>query len=151
MSDIFNFSAGAAETARMTIKLPNDEPLTDQDGKEAFIDFRSPTGDEARKFDLKVRADRMNRAFKKQRQKKDLDVVTPEEVALTDAESSRKVAALAAGWYLVNPKDRSPADFPFSPENAQRMFEHPGNALILQQAHIFLASLENFMPSSSKS
>ena len=77
MTDVFNFSEGAADTARMAIKLPNEETLTDREGKEAYIDFRSPTGEEARKFDLKVRADRMNRAFRKQRQKKDLDQVTP--------------------------------------------------------------------------
>lgn len=145
MSKFGNLSIATDKTSRMSIFLPNEiEPLLDQDGNEAYIDFLPWDSEPGRRFEQE-----QNRAVvsKSLRQRGRAELADSVNVIKDQAE---RLAVLATGWHLVD-HDRSVIDLPFSRANVLELFTEPGMAWLRRQAWIFVSNEQNFMPRSSKS
>lgn len=129
------------EPFRMEIENPaTGVVIRDKDGNPAYIDLISP--DDPRCEDFKRRI--FERAKKS---KKDLDM-TYDEVKERSAEM---FAEYTVGWYLVG-LDGSPIDFPFSKENARKLYGDPKNRFewIREQVAEAVNEDRNFFKVSSK-
>jgi hypothetical protein len=123
---------------RLTLLHPvTRQPLRDGEGREAYIDHYSADSEIARKHQ---RAVQRRRLAMRGRLK-----ITPEEL---EAEATEVLAALTAGWYLVDLKG-NPIDLPFTPENARELYASPAVSWLREQIDESAADRANFSRGSS--
>jgi hypothetical protein len=123
---------------RLTLLHPvTRQPLRDTEGKEAYIDHYSADSEIARKHQ---RAVQRRRLAMRGRLK-----ITPEEL---EAEATEVLAALTAGWYLVDLKG-NPIDLPFTQENARELYGNSAVGWLREQIDESAADRANFSKGSS--
>jgi hypothetical protein len=133
--------------SRMQIVLPGEiDPLVDEDGAEAYIEFLPWDSEPGRKFDQEQQREQVRKGFR-QRSRADLRAEA-ESVDLIKDQAERLVA-LATGWHLVD-IDRKPIDTPFSRANALDLFMAPELGWLRRQAWTYVGNETNFMQRSSK-
>lgn len=128
----------------MTILHPaTGKPIADGAGACAHVDFLSQDSAVGRQH---VR-DRAAEQLKRAQQSAAGEVVedpVEEQIAL--------VAALAAGWYLVDPVTSTAIEFPFAGrDSARELFGAPELAWLRRQAWLYVVNAGNFMPPVSPS
>jgi hypothetical protein len=111
--------------------------MRDAEGKTAYIDHYSSDSEIARKHQ---RAVQRRRLAMRGRMK-----ITPEEL---EAEATEVLAALTAGWYLVDLKGNV-IDLPFSQENARELYGNPAVGWLREQLDESTADRGNFSLGSS--
>ena len=132
---------------RMPIELPGaSEPLVDEEGNEAYIEFLPWDSEPGRKFDQAQQREQVKKGFR-QRSRADLRA-DAENIDLIKDQAER-LSALATGWHLVD-IDRKPIDTPFSKANALELFTSPELGWLRRQAWTYVGNETNFMPSSSR-
>ena len=109
-------------------------PLRDAEGNPAWVDVYSNDSEIVRRHDREV----LRRIFKAQRQR--TVTMTPEE---NEANTVDVLVKLTAGWFLLTPNG-GPIDFPFTPENARRLYMAPATNWIRQQVEEFSKERGNF-------
>lgn len=112
-------------------------PMKDRDGKEAYVEVYSSDSDIARRFKREIRTSRL-----RMRNPNGLNgqKIEDEEVQL--------LAALTAGWYLVN-RSGEPIDLPFTPENALKLYANNKMAWLADQVNEHAAARANFSKAAS--
>jgi hypothetical protein len=113
------------------------QPMRDAEGKTAYIDHYSADSEIARKHQ---RAVQRRRLAMRGRMK-----ITPEEL---EAEATEILAALTAGWYLVDLKGNM-IDLPFSQDNARELYGNPAVGWLREQLDESTADRANFSLGSS--
>src|SRR4029077_16440713 len=108
------------------------QPLRDGEGREAYIDHYSADSEIARKHQ---RAVQRRRLAMRGRLK-----ITPEEL---EAEATEVLAALTAGWYLVDLQG-NPIDLPFTQENARELYGNSAVGWLREQIDESAADRANF-------
>jgi hypothetical protein len=116
-------------------------PLVDANGNPAWVDVYSNDSEIVRRHDREV----LRRIFKAQRQR--TVTMTPEE---NEANQVDVLVKLTAGWFLLTPSGQ-PIEFPFTPENARRLYSSPSTNWIRQQVDEFSKERGNFMQASLSS
>jgi hypothetical protein len=144
------FGALAVDTqakARMPIILPGEiDPIADESGAEAYIEFLPWDSDPGRAYDRSKNVEAVRKGFR-QRSKAELRAEAENEDVIAD--QAERLSVLATGWHLVGP-DRKVIDIPFSKENALDLFSSPETAWLRRQAFVYVANEANFMKGSSK-
>jgi hypothetical protein len=115
------------------------QPMRDTEGNSAYIDHYSADSEIARKHQ---RAVQRRRLAMRGRMK-----ITPEEL---EAEATEILAALTAGWYLVDLKGNV-IDLPFTQENARELYANPAVGWLREQLDESTADRSNFSLGSSTS
>ncbi len=137
MSKFSGLELGVDEPHRLVLVNPvTRQPMRDAKGNEAYIDHYSSDSEIARKHQ---RAIQRRRLAMRGRAK-----ITPEEL---EAESSDILAALTAGWYLVDLKGNV-IDMPFSQENARELYSNPAVGWLREQLDESTADRANFSQGS---
>lgn len=113
------------------------QPMRDAEGNTAYIDHYSADSEIARKHQ---RAVQRRRLAMRGRMK-----ITPEEL---EAEATEILAALTAGWYLVDLKGNV-IDLPFSQDNARELYGNPAVGWLREQIDESTADRANFSQGSS--
>ena len=113
------------------------QPMRNGDGQAAYIDHYSNDSEIARK---QLRAVQRRRLAMRGRLK-----IAPEEL---EAETLDTLAALTAGWYLVD-LNGNVIDLPFSQDNARRLYANPGLTWLREQLEESASDRANFAPGSS--
>jgi hypothetical protein len=144
---------------RMPIIWPGEiDPITDDTGgvdevtgkllpgKEAYLEFLPYDCDENRALDRKNHVDGVRKGFR-QRSLADLRKEAESEDPVEDQVD--RLVALIVGWYLVGP-DRKAIDFPFSKENARKLFSNPRFSWMRRRGFTYVVNEKNFMKSSPK-
>ena len=112
--------------SRMPIILPGEiDPLVDEDGNEAYIDFLPWDSEPGRKFDQEQQRELVRKGFR-QRSRAELRADAENIDQIKD--QAERLAVLATGWHLVD-LDRKPIDTPFSKANALELFTAPDAGL----------------------
>jgi hypothetical protein len=133
--------------SRMQIVLPGEiDPLVDEDGHEAYLEFLPWDSEPGRKFDQEQQRETMRKGFR-QRSRADLRAEA-ESVDLIKDQADR-LAVLATGWHLVD-IDRKPIDTPFSKADALELFMSPELSWLRRQAWLYVSNETNFMQRSSR-
>jgi hypothetical protein len=122
---------------RILLHPVTQQPLRDGEGREAYIDHYSRDSEITRKHE---RAINRRRLAMRGRLK-----ITPEEI---EAEATELLAALTAGWYLVD-LTGNPIDLPFTPENARELYASPAVSWLREQLEESTADRANFSKGSS--
>src|SRR4029077_870505 len=108
--------------SRMQIVLPGElDPLVDEDGAEAYIEFLPGDSEPGRKFDQEQQREQVRKGFR-QRSRADLRAEAENTDLIKD--QADRLAVLATGWHLVD-IDRQPIDTPFSKADALELFMSP--------------------------
>lgn len=137
-----------ASTTRMPIILPGEiDPLSDADGKEAYLEFLPWDSEPGRNLDRKRNVEAVRKGF---RQKSRAELRKEAEGEDPVADQVERLVALCVGWHLVGP-DRQVLAVPFSEANARKLFESPATAWLRRQAWSYVTNEANFMKSSSES
>jgi len=113
------------------------QPMRDPEGNPAYIDHYSSDSEIARKHQRAVQRRRLNMRGRMK--------ITPEEL---EAESIEILAALTAGWHLVDLKGNL-IDLPFSQENARELYSNPAVGWLREQIDESTADRANFSQGSS--
>jgi hypothetical protein len=144
------FGALGVETgkpSRMSIVLPGDiEPLKDEQGREAYIDFLPWDSEPGRKFDQEQQRDQVRKGFRQRSQAEQRADLENADIIKAQAD---RLAVLATGWHLVDP-DGNAIDVPFSKSNALELFMTPELGWLRRNAWTYIGSERNFMKRSSK-
>ena len=123
---------------RMTLVHPfTRQPMRDQEGNPAYIDHYSSDSEIARKHQRAVQRRRLNMRGRMK--------ITPEEL---EAEAIEILAALTAGWHLVDLKGNL-IDLPFSQDNARELYSNPAVGWLREQIDESTADRANFSQGSS--
>ncbi len=135
------FAALELETekpGRMVVVHPiTRQPLKDAEGAESYIDLYSSDSSIARKYDRSVFRQRLNMRGRGK--------VQPEQI---EAEGVGRLAALTAGWYLVDLKG-TPLEVSFSDDNAREIYGATQVAWLREQVEEYTTDRENFSKASS--
>lgn len=128
---------------RMPLILPNEiAPITDTNGNESYISFMAWDSEPGQKFDRENQVNQVRKGFRQKTKKELMEEAENEDLASGQA---KRLAVLATGWHLVNPKTKQPLDIPFSPENALAIFSNPATAWIRRASYVWVANEANFM------
>jgi hypothetical protein len=134
--------------SRMPIVLPGEiDPLLDEQGNEAYLEFLAWDSEPGRKFDQEQSRETVRKGFR-QRSRAELRAEA-ENIDLIKDQAER-LAVLITGWHLVNP-DHTVIDTPFSKADALGMFMSPGLGWLRRQAWVYVGNETNFMQRSSRS
>jgi hypothetical protein len=133
--------------SRMPIVLPGEiDPLVDEHGNEAYLEFLPWDSEPGRKFDQEQQRDLVRKGFRqrsKAEQRADL------ENADQIKEQAERLAVLATGWHLVD-LDRTAIETPFTKANALELFTTPELGWLRRQAWTYVGNETNFMQRSSR-
>lgn len=141
MSKFAGLGINVDKAVRMPIVYPGqEEPLKDNDGKEAYLELLAEDSAPGRQFEKKLTTRAVNRVRAGGRRTFDED---PTEFQID------KVTALLVGWYLVQPNGEPVTDYPFSQENARALISAPEMAWLRKQAMAFVSDNANFTKASS--
>lgn len=133
MSKFSGLELGVDEPFRLVLVHPvTRQPMRDDKGNEAYIEHYSSDSEIARKHQ---RAVQRRRLAMRGRAK-----ITPEEL---EAEAAEILAALTAGWHLVDLKGKV-IDMPFSHENARELYANPAVGWLREQLDESTADRANF-------
>jgi hypothetical protein len=133
--------------SRMPIVPPGDvDPLVDENGTEAFIEFLSWDSEPGRKFDQELQRDAVRKGF---RQRSRAEIRAEAETADFIKDQADRLTVLATGWHLVD-LDRKAIDVPFTKDDARELFMAPEMAWLRRQAWAYVGNEANFMRRSSK-
>lgn len=136
--DFGSLSGSASDPFRVVLLDPStDLPLTDVDGKEAYIDVLSMQSEVARGIDRKK-----SQALARKVMKGKIRDYSDEDQFLENVE---KLANLTTGWYLVDPSSKKPLDVPFSVEAAAELYKLPLAFQYFMQAWVGANEPANFI------
>jgi hypothetical protein len=125
---------------RLTLLHPvTRQPMRNGDGKNAYIDHYSADSEIARKMQRTVQRRRLAMRGRLK--------ITPEEL---EAEAVDILAALTAGWYLVDLKGNV-IDLEFSQDHARELYSDPAISWLREQLDESAADRGNFSKGSSTS
>lgn len=140
MSDFSGLELSVDKPFRLVLTHPiSRQPLRDAEGKEAYIDHYSDDCEIARKHQRAVTRRRLNQRGRVK--------LTPEEI---EAEAVELLAALTAGWHLVDLKGNR-IDIPFSQEKAKALYANPAVSWLREQLDESASDRANFSQGSSTS
>ncbi len=142
-----SLAVDTASKSKMSIILPGDiDPVTDEAGNEAYIEFLPWDSEPGRAIDRKRNIENVRKGFR-QRSRAELraEAESEDQVEL----QAERLAALATGWHLVG-TDRQEIDVDFNPSNALELFKSPETAWLRRQAWVYVANEANFMRNSAK-
>ena len=134
--------------SRMTIIAPGEvDPLIDEKGNEAYIDFLPWDSEAGRRFDQEQQRELVRKNFKQRSR-------TEQRADLENADNTRlqaeRLAALATGWYLLDFDGKPLPDMEFSKATALELFSAPALGWLHRQSWVFVGNERNFMRRSSK-
>lgn len=136
----FDFSSLDTKTpmekaARMTVVDPKTQtPIILEDGQPLYIELLGSDSEAVRSQEHAIQDDRMEKNRRTGR-----GYLTSREV---DAEQNEILVVATRGWNIPS-LDGNP--FPYSPENARRLWNDPRFQRVAQQARIFMGTLSNFV------
>lgn len=143
MSEFAALGLNVSASVRMPIIYPgDDEPLKDEEGKEAYLELLSEDSAEGRAFERRLSRDVVRKLRRGGR--KAVDDEDPLEFQVD------KLCTLITGWYLVAPGGKR-IDVPFSVDKARALFSDPSLTWLRKQALFFVADAANFTKASSMS
>src|SRR4029077_12927424 len=146
MGKFGNLGVTVDRPQRMPIEPPGaSEPLVDEDGNEAYIEFLPWDSEPGRKFDQAQQREQVRKGF---RQRSRAELRNDAENIDLVKDQAERLAALATGWHLVD-TDRKALDTPFSKANALELFMAPELGWLRRQAWTYVGNETNFMHSSS--
>ena len=138
MSKFSGLELGVEQPYRLVLVHPvTRQPMRDTEGNEAYIEHYSSDSEIARKHQRGVQRRRLAMRGRAK--------ITPEEL---EAEASEILAALTAGWYLVDLKGNK-IDMPFSHDNARDLYSNPAVGWLREQLDESTADRANFSQGSS--
>jgi hypothetical protein len=139
MSNLEALEIEVDKPSRMVILHPKTNlPMKDIEGKEAYIDVYSSDSVIAVKFKREIKTARLRT--------RNPNSVTGETL---DSESAELLAALTAGWYLVDFSGNQ-IDLPFSRDSAAKMYSNNRNQWLTDQVDAFSGARGNFLGASSE-
>ena len=148
MSKFSELGVVTDKPSRMTIIAPGEvDPLIDENGTEAYIDFLPWDSEAGRKFEQDQQRENVRKGFR-QRSRAELRA-DMENVDQTRLQAER-LAALATGWYLLDFDGKPLPDMDFSKATALELFSAPALGWLHRQSWVFVGNERNFMPRSSK-
>ena len=138
MSKFAGLGLAVEQPHRVTLSHPvTRKPLTDREGKQAYIDILSTDSPAARAWDRKFRDRRIRMRGR----------MSAEE---QDANNVDLLAHLTRGWYLVD-LDGNPLPVEFSEENARLLYDQPEAFWLTEQVNDAAGDRANFTKPSSTS
>ncbi len=137
MSNFSGLELGVDEPYRLVLVHPvTRQPMRDSEGNEAYIEHYSSDSEIAKKYQRSVQRRRLAMRGRAK--------ITPEEL---EAEGVELLAALTAGWYLVDLKGNK-IDLPFSQEGARELYNNPAVGWLRDQLDESTADRANFSQGS---
>jgi hypothetical protein len=147
MGKFGNLGVATDKPSRMPIILPGEiDPMIDEDGIEAYIEFLPWDSEPGRKFDQAQQRELVRKGF---RQRSRAEMRNEAENTDIIKDQAERLVALATGWHLVD-VDRKPIDTPFSKANALELFMSPELGWLRRQAWTYIGNETNFMQGSSR-
>jgi len=148
MSKFSELGVVTDKPSRMTIIAPGEvDPLIDEKGTEAYIDFLPWDSEAGRRFEQDQQRELVRKNFKQRsRAEQRADVENLDQTRV----QAEKLAALATGWYLLDFDGKPLEDMDFSKATALELFSAPALGWLHRQSWVFVSNERNFMKRSSK-